>query len=264
MVAARLSRPRLRRVDGPAQVRHRGVADSDDVDVRAATVAAATRLFAAHGFEGTALQDIADAVGVTKPAVLHHFPSKEHVRQAVLDAILTHWNEALPRLLLAATASHDRFDAVFGETLRFFAADPDRARLIVRETLSRPAEMRRLLKGPVRRWLAAVADYVRAGKANGRHYADVDPEAYVVHVLLLVITATAAASVTSAVLEDGVASAGRRGKDEVDGRFRRELARIARASLFPSERTSDDRRIADRKRKPDGTTPPGARPRVAR
>ena len=64
-------------------------------DVRAATVAAAMRLFAAHGFEGTALQDIADAVGVTKPAVLHHFPSKEHVRQAVLDAILSHWNEAL-------------------------------------------------------------------------------------------------------------------------------------------------------------------------
>src|SRR5579884_299295 len=120
-------------------------------DVRAATVAAATRLFAAHGFEGTTLQDIADAVGVTKPAVLHHFPSKEHVRQAVLDGILAHWNDTLPRLLFAAAATDDRFDAVFDELHRFFAADPDRARLILREAFDRPAEQRKLLKGPVRR-----------------------------------------------------------------------------------------------------------------
>src|SRR5258708_9690599 len=141
-----------------------------DQDVRGATIAAATRLFAAHGFEGTALQDIADAVGVSKPAVLHHFPSKEHVRQAVLDGILTHWNEALPRLLLAATASQDRFDAVFGETHRFFAADPDRARLIVREALDRPAEMRKLLRGPVRQWLAPLPPDLPARPQNHRHY----------------------------------------------------------------------------------------------
>src|SRR5579885_716087 len=121
-------------------------------DVRAAIVSAATKLFAARGFEGTALQDVADAVGVSKQAVLHHFPSKEHVRQAVLDGILAHWNEALPRLLLAATASTDRFEAVFGELHRFFASDPDRARLVMREALDRPAEQRKLLRGPVRPW----------------------------------------------------------------------------------------------------------------
>jgi len=195
---------------------------SVDSDVRAATIAAATRLFAAHGFGGTALQDIADAVGVTKPAVLHHFPSKEHIRQAVLDAILAHWNDALPRLLLAATASADRFDAVFGELHRFFAADPDRARLIIRETLDRPAEIRKLLRGPVRRWHAAIGRYVSAGRDSGHHYADVDPEAYVIHILLLVITATASAAVTTAVLDD-----------DANPRYARELARIARASLFP-------------------------------
>ncbi len=211
---------------------------SPEHDVRAATISAATRLFAAHGFEGTAVQDIADAVGVTKPAILHHFPTKELVRQAVLDGILTHWNEAIPRLLLAATASHDRFDAVFGETYRFFADDPDRARLIAREMLDRPAEMRKVLKGPVRRWLAAVAEYVRAGKETGRHYADVDPEAYVVHVLQFIITATASAPVTATVLEsDGPGAR---------ARYDRELSRIARSSLFPVEAD----RAASRRRKP--------------
>src|SRR5580692_8397350 len=170
-------------------------------DVRASTVVAAMRLFAAHGFEGTALQDIADAVGVSKPAVLHHFPSKEHVRQAVLDAILSHWKEALPRLLLAATAGDDRFDAVLGELVRFFSADADRARVVAREMLDRPAELRKLMRGSVQPWLGAVASYIRSGKERGIHYSDVDEEAYVIHILLLVITATASAPVALSALD---------------------------------------------------------------
>jgi AcrR family transcriptional regulator len=210
-------------------------------DVRASTVVAAMRLFAAHGFEGTALQDIADAVGVSKPAVLHHFPSKEHVRQAVLDEILSHWNEALPRLLLAASGSGDRFDAVFGELYRFFSDNPDRARVVAREMLDRPGELAKLLRGSVKPWLGAVAGYIRAGKERGLHYADVDEEAYLIHVLLLVITATASADVTSSALE----TASRARHDRYD----RELARIARASLFSPIPTPKKAASEARKRK---------------
>src|SRR5580692_8829142 len=108
-------------------------------DVRTRIVDEATRLLAARGFDGTAVQDVADAVGVTKQAVLHHFNSKDQIREAVLGAILAHWKETLPRLLLAATASDDRFEAVFGELLRFFATDPNRARVVLREALDRPS-----------------------------------------------------------------------------------------------------------------------------
>jgi len=192
-----------------------------ETGVRAATVRAATRLFAAQGFDGTALQEIADAVGVTKPAVLHHFPSKSHIRQAVLDEILEHWQATLPRLLLAATASKDRFEAVFGELYRFFASDADRARVLLRECLDRPVEARRLLAAPVRPWLDAVAGYIRAGQASGRHHPDLDPDAYVLHVLGMVISLTANASVNMAGLGD-----------DARARYEGELARIARASLF--------------------------------
>jgi TetR/AcrR family transcriptional regulator len=196
------------------------VSRSIENDVRSTTIAHATRLFAAHGFDGTALQDIANAVGVTKPAILHHFPSKEHIRQAVLEGIFEHWNKILPRLLLAATAGTDRFDAVFGELHRFFAADPNRARLLVRESLDRPGELRKLLRG-VRPWLSAVAQYVRSGRESGRHHGDIDDEAYVLHILQFVIAAAACASASSAVLESDTAT-----------RYDRELTRIARSSLF--------------------------------
>src|SRR6478609_3261304 len=110
--------------------------------VRDEVIAAATRLFAANGFDATPLQDIADAVGVSKPAVLHHFPTKEHIRRGVLDSILTHWRDELPRLLLTATASDERFESVLDEVYRFFAKSPERARFIVREAMDRPAQAR--------------------------------------------------------------------------------------------------------------------------
>jgi len=215
------------------------VAAAASVDVRARAVSAATRLFAAQGFEATSVQAVADEVGVTKQAVLHHFPSKEHLRHAVLDAILAHWNDTLPKLLLAATASEDRFDAVFGELQRFFSRAPDRALVVLREALDRPAEMKKLLRGAVRPWLDAVSGYIESGKKAGAHYADVDSEAYVVHILQLVISSSASAAVTVAVLD---------GDRE---RYDRELARIARASLFIPRVTgsASDRLRPTKKRK---------------
>ena len=190
-------------------------------DVRSRVLTAAMRLFAAHGFDGTALQDVASAVGVSKPAVLHHFPSKEALRDAVLQSLLEHWKEALPRLLLAASGE-GRFDTVFGELLRFFGADPDRARVVLREALDRPEETRKILRGAVRPWLELVAGFVKSGVGAGKHHPDVDAEAYVLIILQLVIAATASRDVLSAALPPERRSA-----------YARELTRIAKASLFP-------------------------------
>jgi len=194
--------------------------DAED-DVRSRVLAAATRLFASRGFDGTSVQLIADEVGVTKPAVLHHFSSKEELRRAVVGNMLDHWQKTLPNLLLAATAGDDRFERVIGELLRFFTADPYRARLVAREMLDRPAEIRTLLKSAVRPWLAAVSGYIERGKNSGETSPTVDAEAYVIHVLLLVIGASASQSVALAALE---------GKD-AKVRYERELLRIARSSL---------------------------------
>lgn len=44
----------------------------------------AAALFARRGFAKTSVQDIADAVGLSKAGLLHHFPSKDALREAVL------------------------------------------------------------------------------------------------------------------------------------------------------------------------------------
>jgi AcrR family transcriptional regulator len=45
----------------------------------------AATLFARHGFKETSVQRIADAVGYSKTGLLHRFPSKETLQQAVID-----------------------------------------------------------------------------------------------------------------------------------------------------------------------------------
>jgi AcrR family transcriptional regulator len=52
---------------------------------RAAILRATAPLLAEHGYRGTSLASVADAVGMTQPGLLHHFPSKEHLLLAILE-----------------------------------------------------------------------------------------------------------------------------------------------------------------------------------
>ena len=185
---------------------------------------AATRRFAAAGFDGTSLQAIADDVGIRKPSLLYHFRSKEALRLAVLEKLLGHWKDRLPHLLAAATSGESQFDSVVEELIAFFTADPNRARLIVREALDRPTGVRELLKTMVRPWIAITCDYIRKGQTQGRVYRDLDPEAYVVQVINLVIGNVATWDATHTMLSEGAVT--RRDRNI------QELLRVAKRSMF--------------------------------
>jgi hypothetical protein len=113
---------------------------------------------------------------------------------------------------------------------------------VLREALDRPGEMKRLLRGPVRPWLDAIVGYIRAGQEAGRHWAAADAEAYVIHVVLLVVTAAASTSVVTPLLEDGATS-----KADASRRYARELTRIAKTALFQAEERPVSRREATSK-----------------
>jgi AcrR family transcriptional regulator len=195
------------------------------MDVREQILTSATRLFARRGYDGTSLSAIADEVGIRKPSLLYHFPSKEALREGVLDHVIQHWSEALPRLLSTVSSGRGRFEGLTRELLRFFDEDPDRATLVLRELMDRPDDMRARLSSGVRPWVELLADYVRQGQAAGGIHVDADPEAYVVHVITLALCGVAARGVLGTLMTG----------DDRERRHTRELLRIARTSLFDTD-----------------------------
>ena len=134
----------------------------------------------------------------------------------------------LPTLLMAATSGREQFDAIIKETVAFFTADRDRARLLLREALDRPTEMRALIVGHVQPWADVVSNYIRRGREAGRVRADVDPEAYIVHAINLVVSSIATFDSIGAL-----GTSKDRSADDTDlRRHVDELVRVARASLF--------------------------------
>lgn len=194
--------------------------DSSAVQIR--TIAA--RRFAERGFAGTSLQAIADEVGISKPSLLYHYPSKDALRRAVLDDLFEHWRQTLPRLLEHVTSGEDRFDALTAELIRFFRGDPNRARLILREFMDRPEEIRREIAGNLQMWIGLIAEYIRMGKKSGELHADVDPESYVLHVIVLVVTSIAGLPIIVGALDGDNRAA--------QERHMRELVRLVRTGLF--------------------------------
>jgi AcrR family transcriptional regulator len=54
---------------------------------RSALINVATELFAARGYEATAIPDVLEAAGVSRGALYHHFESKEALFEAVLKSV---------------------------------------------------------------------------------------------------------------------------------------------------------------------------------
>ena len=69
-------------------------------DLEADILDRASALFARHGFENTSLQQIADAVGYSKAGLLHHYPSKK----AIYDAVLKTGHDHMQTLLAGVAA----------------------------------------------------------------------------------------------------------------------------------------------------------------
>ncbi|MEV8374966.1 TetR/AcrR family transcriptional regulator [Kribbella sp. NPDC056861] len=134
----------------------------------------AARLFAAQGIGGTSLQDIATAVGISRPALYHYVKSKnELLVTLILEVTATAGAE------LAAIAGDDgsavsRLRRLVTHSAGTVAADPDRFRLLVGPGAELPEQVARQRIAWRQAVLAAFELVIRDGVTAGE-FRPLDP-----------------------------------------------------------------------------------------
>jgi TetR/AcrR family transcriptional regulator len=139
-------------------------------------VRAAGRLFAQHGYAGTSMAEVAEAAGVSKATVFHHFRSKRALYDALIGEAIVGFREQLVPLL-------DQDEEPEEGLRRFAAAHVQRLarlrgtmRLVMREFAEGSTATRETATGSaMAQNFSLVVEALKRAQARGRVRADADP-----------------------------------------------------------------------------------------
>ncbi|MCI5851656.1 MAG: TetR/AcrR family transcriptional regulator [Sutterellaceae bacterium] len=108
-------------------------------------ILAAKPLFAARGFEGVTMRDIANRLGVTQAALYYHFRSKSELYLAVLEKAAAGPIQKIREAAGEKSSPSERMRAGILALLREFARDADLSRLLMRTVIDEDQDRGRVL-----------------------------------------------------------------------------------------------------------------------
>lgn len=142
---------------------------------RAVLAAAAIRVIAENGLEGTKLREVASEAGWTTGALTHYFSDKRELLKFAMQSSLEHLHS---RHLADIAVRGDALSVVLEQALPL---DEDRLRhwkvtlALTTQSFTDP-ELAQLKRRAYRRWRRSIAAALAEGITDGRFSAGLDPE----------------------------------------------------------------------------------------
>ena len=139
----------------------------EQISTRDLIITEALHCFAESGYDGTSLNDIAEVVGIRRPSLLHHFPSKEALYHEVFERLLSDWFERLAEAIDVPELGWAKVELVIGAGFDFFADNHEYVRLMRREALDGGAHLGIDLAAVLRPMWDRSVEYFRNEMATG-------------------------------------------------------------------------------------------------
>ena len=98
---------------------------ADGVERKEQIFEAGARLFAEKGYERTSLQEVADVLGVTKPALYYYYQSKEELLFEITSFVMDRLMADLREIAASDQAPLEKVRELVRRYVKFFAAHPD-------------------------------------------------------------------------------------------------------------------------------------------
>lgn len=156
----------------PAPPRAKG--ERDPERTRELLIAAAARLFAAHGYDGVSIDEIAREAAVNKAMVSYHFGGKLGLFQAIVRAALEPLAERAATLATVPGDEGELIAAFIGGFGELAAGHPELPAIIVREAVSGGTHLDDELRGRMLAVFGGLARVIARGVERGR-FRPVDP-----------------------------------------------------------------------------------------
>ncbi|HEY0814231.1 MAG TPA: TetR/AcrR family transcriptional regulator [Pseudonocardia sp.] len=129
----------------------------------------ATRLFAERGFAGTSLQDIANALGITRPALYYYVKSKDELLAKLVTEVTNGPLDELTELVARPGLDAEAVLRGIVEVLvRRRATQPERFRLLIRSEAELPEGLTEAYDESRRAVLKTIAGAIDSGIRVGR------------------------------------------------------------------------------------------------
>ena len=143
-----------------------------DIPARDKIVEAAGVLFAKRGYAGVGMSEIAEAVGLSKSTLFHHFATKAQLHAAVADRILAEIEAGVTRALAAGGTAVERLDRWLDTIGDLLGTHPTYARLLLRslfedDELSGTLAEERSANERLARIIGSASALLREGMGNG-------------------------------------------------------------------------------------------------
>ncbi len=153
-------------------------AGAPDSETRGRIAAAATRLFAARGFDGVSIEEICSAANANSAAVHYHFGSKEGLfRYIVQQFAAEKWASA--RKTLRPPSTRDelkvRLEIFMRQLIEAVVSQPDIFTIVQRWTETIKLVDKNFIRDGMAGNFATVVDFFRRSKKSGLVADDIDP-----------------------------------------------------------------------------------------